>query len=209
MIYFHRISDPRIGRVSRTNLRIFRKLCGIESLQNVIVATTFWDNVNEEEGIARMKELETKANLFQPVIAEGGKIMKHDKGLSSAHSILDAILSNQPRPLLVQEEMAQGMNLQQTAAGSELNATHIRLIASLQREIPELREKRRKDNEARKKDLQVLSDKIINLEHEKEKIQDLLSTKAKEKTRIRDFFKFRRESLNKNSEIPSQRYTRT
>jgi hypothetical protein len=55
---------------------MFRKLCGTNSLQNVIIATNFWDNVGKERGIARMKELETNGELFQPIVAEGGKIMK-------------------------------------------------------------------------------------------------------------------------------------
>jgi hypothetical protein len=171
---------------------MFRKLCGADSLQNIVIATTFWDKVDGEEGVAKIKELKTNVNLFQPVVAAGGKIMRHDKGLLSAHSILDAILSNKPRPVLIQEEMAQGKSLEETSAGSELNATLMRLIESLQKEIKEIQEDRRKDNEAHKKELQVLGDKIADLQHEKERILTVLNTKPKGRNRFRELFKFRR-----------------
>jgi hypothetical protein len=179
IIYFHRISDPRMGGVSRTNLRMFRQLCGPESLQNVVIATTFWDKVDEEEGIAKINELKTNVNLFQPVVAAGGKIMRHDKRLTSAHSILDTILSNRPRPLLIQEEMAQGMNLQQTAVGLELNATLTRLIEAHQRLL------RVRTCMAQEKELEEPRNKVAHFELEKKKIQDPLNTKAKRNKRHR------------------------
>ncbi|KAL4061675.1 hypothetical protein V8B97DRAFT_2066349, partial [Scleroderma yunnanense] len=43
LIYVHRISDTRVGGNAQRNLRMFRNLCGDESLKNVVIVTTMWD----------------------------------------------------------------------------------------------------------------------------------------------------------------------
>ena len=38
---------------------MFQNLCGIEAFKNVVLVTTMWDEVNEEEGRLREDDLTT------------------------------------------------------------------------------------------------------------------------------------------------------
>jgi hypothetical protein len=127
-----------MGGVSKANFRLFRSLCGTKTLVNVVIVTTFWDKVSPTEGMKRVSQLKTDPSFFQSVIAAGGKIMRHDDGLTSAYSILDTILANHPKPLQIQEEMRQGKDVSETTAGSELDARLTEQISKYQKEMQEL-----------------------------------------------------------------------
>jgi hypothetical protein len=60
ILYFHRISDNRMARSPLKNLRMFQELCGKKALQNVVLVTTMWDEVNEAVGVQMEKELKDK-----------------------------------------------------------------------------------------------------------------------------------------------------
>ena len=78
LIYMHRISDFRVGGISRRNLNMFRKLCGDETLRNVALVTNMWSEVTPERGAAREHELRTDPLLFAPVVAAGATLLRHD-----------------------------------------------------------------------------------------------------------------------------------
>ncbi|KAF8157123.1 P-loop containing nucleoside triphosphate hydrolase protein [Crassisporium funariophilum] len=50
LLYFHRISDNRIGGTCLKNLEMFKVLCGNNPLQRMILMTTMWDQVDEKYG---------------------------------------------------------------------------------------------------------------------------------------------------------------
>jgi hypothetical protein len=79
LIYLHRISDPKMGGISKRNLRLFKQLCGDGS-----ITTTFWRGVTKEEGDRRELELRESPNLFQPLINGGAQLARHDKDVTSA-----------------------------------------------------------------------------------------------------------------------------
>ena len=115
-----------MGGVSVRNLRVFRKLCGDDALKNVVIVTNRWDDVQEKDRGAmgeREKELmETPGKFFEPLIAAGGRFLRHDNTAGSARRIMEAFLKNHPIPLQIQLEMRDGKTLEETAAGSELGA---------------------------------------------------------------------------------------
>ncbi|EMD41352.1 hypothetical protein CERSUDRAFT_39131, partial [Gelatoporia subvermispora B] len=138
LIYMHRINDVRVGGVSRRNLRMFQKLCGSKTLQNVVIVTTMWDTVTEELGAQRERELMTKT--FKPLLDEGAQMKRFNNGLTSATEIISYILFHDPVVLQIQQELAEGKQLAQTSAGEELNAEMKRLIEKHQRDMQALRE---------------------------------------------------------------------
>ncbi|OCH84692.1 hypothetical protein OBBRIDRAFT_741154, partial [Obba rivulosa] len=138
LIYMHRINDVRVGGVSKRNLRMFQKLCGSKTLQNVVIVTTMWDTVSEELGAQRERELMMKT--FKPLLDEGAQMKRFNNGLTSATEIISYILFHDPIVLQIQEELAAGKELSQTAAGEELNAEMKRLIEKHQRDMQALRE---------------------------------------------------------------------
>ncbi|KAL8341403.1 hypothetical protein RB601_005607 [Gaeumannomyces tritici] len=138
IVYLHRISDPRMGGSAMKNLRMFKKLCGKDALERVVLATTMWGS------------------------RQGSTMMRQDDGLPSATLIIEHIInkhqSNKRDPSLeVQKEMANGKKLDETSAGMEVEAEMNRLRAKFEEEKRDLRreleEARRDQDEATQKEI--------------------------------------------------------
>lgn len=165
----HRISDVRMSGVMTRNLRMFQKLCGSDSLKNVIVATTGWNRVSEETGNKREEELLNGQKFFRPLIQAGGRSARHDNTPDSARRIMAQLLENDPVALQIQEEMRQGKTLEDTTAGADLNTEINGLIAKHQEEMESLREEareamERKDERLRKELEQERGDLELKIE---------------------------------------------
>ncbi|PFH47959.1 hypothetical protein AMATHDRAFT_150885, partial [Amanita thiersii Skay4041] len=122
VLYFHRISDVRVGGISRRNFKMFRELCGDTTLKNVAIITNMWGEVDEDLGAAREEELVSKDIFFKPAIEKGARVFRHANTLKSAQRILRTVIANTPLALRIQRELVdQGKDISQTAAGIELN----------------------------------------------------------------------------------------
>ena len=137
----HRISDPRVGGIAKRNFHMFRKLCGDGALKNVVIVTNMWGLVESmARGEAREHELRTDPELFQPAIAKGAIMLRHDNTVQSAHSILSHIINNRPDALRIQKELVdEGKDISQTGAGQELDRVLLELIAKHEKEIAGVR----------------------------------------------------------------------
>ncbi|KAL8404990.1 hypothetical protein RB594_009752 [Gaeumannomyces avenae] len=163
IMYLHRISDPRMGGSAMKNLRMFKKLCGKDALERVVLATTMWGSkVSENDGARREEQLRTKEDYWGGMIQQGSTMMRQDDGLSSATLIIEHIInkhqSNKRDPSLeVQKEMANGKKLDETSAGMEVEAEMNRLRAKFEEEKRDLRreleEARRDQDEATQKEI--------------------------------------------------------
>ncbi|KAH9944732.1 hypothetical protein B0H21DRAFT_823242 [Amylocystis lapponica] len=103
IIYMHRISDVRVGGVSRRNFSMFRTLCGDATLRAVVLVTNMWGAAGEERGAARERELAADPLLFQP-------------------DVLRLLVGGAPAVLQIQDELVdQHRALEQTSTGVELN----------------------------------------------------------------------------------------
>ncbi|TDL18001.1 P-loop containing nucleoside triphosphate hydrolase protein [Rickenella mellea] len=93
VIYMHRISDSKVEGGTRRNFRMFQQLCGSEHLQQVVVVTTWWDQVNKQVAEQRERQLRESEALFKPMLNGGASLVRHemlqDNGYSSAQSVLD------------------------------------------------------------------------------------------------------------------------
>ena len=119
IIYFHRISDERFTGIDVRNFGVFRKLCGDDTLKNVVIATNMWGKVNLEVG--KLRERQLSAVFFKPAIDKGARLLRHVGDIESAHSIIRAILDNHPLTLQIQEELVdKQMEFPLTAAGEEI-----------------------------------------------------------------------------------------
>ncbi|GJE95421.1 GTPase domain-containing protein [Phanerochaete sordida] len=126
VIYMHRISDFRVGGISRRNFGMFRSLCGDNTLANVVVVTNMWSEVSAEKGAARECELATDAALFKPVLDKGAALLRHENTFASAQAILGRLVANVPLPLQIQRELVEEHKaLEQTAANEELKTQEI------------------------------------------------------------------------------------
>jgi hypothetical protein len=138
IIYLHWIADIRLRGSA---MRLFKQLCGEDGLRAAVFATTRWDLVSKDEGMA----CETKI-LTNPVLW-GGRAFRQDKGLQSAAKIVDYLISTRSSPVVlgIQREMVEeARSLDQIAAGKELlvnindRRTHFeRKLKDIEEEMPE------------------------------------------------------------------------
>lgn len=145
ILYLHRISDPRMGGITRRNFTMFRKLCGDETLNNVLIITTMWGLVDPERGAARERQLRSDGILFKPVLESGARMIRHDNTPKCAQDILRMIMKNRPQVLRIQRELVdEQKDISQTGAGAELG-----------REFAELAKKHREELEAIRAELEA------------------------------------------------------
>jgi len=141
VLYFHRISDFKMTGISRRNFGMFRKLCGDDALQNVVIVTNMWGEVNAEVGNKREAELMSQDDFFKPVIEKGARMARHQNKANSAKRIIRFILGNHPLPLRIQEELVkENKDISDTDAAKELNRVINAQIKKHQEEMRILRE---------------------------------------------------------------------
>ncbi|KAK2466545.1 hypothetical protein APHAL10511_001407 [Amanita phalloides] len=186
LIYVQRISDPRFGGQSGRNLKMFRNLCGAKAYENVVILTTFWDQLpSEQEGEKREEQLKTI--FFKDLVEGGARFMRHDRTIESACDILRHISMLVPKNVQLQEEIrVEGRTLENTSAGSVHREEVDRIIAKHNEEMLELKgelQTMRSGNSALRQQLEEERDKlqlqIARWEAEKEELKLGLS-KAKE-----------------------------
>ncbi|OCH89816.1 hypothetical protein OBBRIDRAFT_793891 [Obba rivulosa] len=117
ILYTQRISDTRLTH-ARRQLTMLQKICGRDSYENVVIATTHWDEVDIKTGAERQ---ETHTSVFKSVLDEGAEIMRHDNGLESAEDIVRHFLRKHPKSIQIQRELVeQEKSLSETEAGQEV-----------------------------------------------------------------------------------------
>lgn len=60
IIYLHKISEPRMTEQPRTHLGTFEKLCDSKLPEKVILVTSMWNFVTEDEGLKREGQIQSK-----------------------------------------------------------------------------------------------------------------------------------------------------
>jgi hypothetical protein len=107
---------------ARKNLSLFKAICGLPALSNVILATTRWEEIAESVGALRERELGETEDYWGWMKQHGSRITRHYNTKESAMRLIDHCFSNdQSVALEIQEEMVDlGRELHQTEAGKEL-----------------------------------------------------------------------------------------
>ncbi|ESK95348.1 hypothetical protein Moror_3873 [Moniliophthora roreri MCA 2997] len=207
VIYLHRISDIRMGGISRRNFKMFRKLCGDNTLKNVVIVTNMWGLVDKDVGVAREAQLKQEDKFFKPALEKGAQIVRHDNTPENARAILCYLIERKPLPLQIQIELVdEQKTMPQTAAGAELNRELLEQSRKHEKEMRELREEmqdalRQRDEEHRKEleaERQALQAEIDRVEGEHKK---LASDYAKQKAELEEQ---RREASEKAAELRQQ-----
>jgi len=117
LLYFHRITDNRVGGVEFSNMVMFEKLCGEEGLRNVILCTTMWDLVKKKDGEAR--EAQLKAEFWQSMIQNNANARRHSGTRASARKIVEELVPKPKAEVQLQKELGI-MALPATSAGREV-----------------------------------------------------------------------------------------
>jgi hypothetical protein len=118
---------------------MFEKLCGL-ALENAVLVTTHWDEVDEERAVELEQQLVTDEQYFKPLCDAGATTFGHNNTRVSARRVMNKVHNNIPIALQMQEELDEGKALEETAAGSELSAELSAAIKKHKTEMKKLRE---------------------------------------------------------------------
>jgi len=109
IIYIHDIKKSRMQGSAYKNMRLFSQLCGDGALGNVILATSFWDQIKESVGAKREHELKTSKNFWANMVAKGSEVVRIRPDRSVYLGVLERIAAKNKVDLLVQKEMVEQM----------------------------------------------------------------------------------------------------
>ena len=110
-------------------LRMFENLCGKDALKNVILVTTMWDEVEEEEGRNREKELSN--NHWNSMLELGCRTARFYNNTESAWDIVSRFQDARCTVLLQREMVDLGLELAETSAGRTLFSWLIEFIRKI------------------------------------------------------------------------------
>lgn len=167
----HPIKNERMEGSAMRNLKMFRELCGDEPLKNVILVTSFWDEVQATTAKMREDELRATPEFWGRMIRKGSRISRFE-GRESALDIVMSIVNQKPIALSIQHEMVEEhKELVQTAAGIAVNEELARLEAKHSKDLDEIKREHQEALATRDKELQEeLQFQRQKLEEEIEKV---------------------------------------
>jgi hypothetical protein len=178
IIYLHSINNVRMEGSALRNLKMFRQLCGKEPLKNVILATTFWSKVEEEDALRREEQLRETPEFWGDMLSRGST-MKRLENQAGALDIISLLVRKPGVTLQIQHELVEDKkSLVDTAAGQAVNEELMRLqqkhAEELERVQKELREALAEHDQEMQ---QILNQQQQRLNNELERVrkqQDLL-----------------------------------
>ncbi|EXL76713.1 hypothetical protein FOPG_08610 [Fusarium oxysporum f. sp. conglutinans race 2 54008] len=175
IIYLHRIKDERMTNAIMRNLTMFRNLCGDGAFENVILATTFWDELQDEsKGAAREHELISTPEWWGYMSNKGSRIRRFQNTRESALEIVNELVDLPAVTLQIQEEIVeQGLGVDQTTAGEALNEELNKLREQHQTQLNSIREEKEQAIKDRDVQLEKMLDK---LEQEKQQFMRRLES---------------------------------
>lgn len=135
IIYMHRITDARIQGSARASMRIFRKLCGPQYYNNVILGTTFWDIVDPKLGAERETELVENDTFWGLMAKQGSKVCRVGYSKQDDLRLLHRLAQNQEALLHAQKEMKAGKKPSETAAAQSVNDDLANLAKEFDRKL--------------------------------------------------------------------------
>jgi len=186
---------------------MFRKLCGDSTLQNVVIVTNMWGEVDPQVGEAREAELIREDIFFKPVLDKGAQMARHTNTVPSAEDIIRLVLNNHPLPLRIQTELVtEHKDISETGAGEELNRELAAQIKKHQEDMRVLKEEmqqaiRDKDEETRKEleiETKRMQREIARFENDARRLEsDYKREKETLESRLADMESEAREETNR------------
>jgi len=151
IFYLHNICVPRVGGSLQRNMTMFKKLCGPDPLKNVVVVTTFWDEIELVQGIEFETELKTKDKFFKGLVEGKSKFVRFGKfppgeipkgpEFLPPISIVSELVALDPVFVEMQKELAEGKTVEETSAGAELYKELQKLKLQQKRDVIDLNQK--------------------------------------------------------------------
>jgi hypothetical protein len=220
VIFMHPISDlRRITGSTTRNLRMFKKLCGEQAYQSIVLATSMWSKVTIEEGERREGILIETDEYWGLMCKNGSKVFRYADTRESALDLIKYILNLHIKVTLdIQDEMVnKGHDFNETSAAHELNADiigerkkHLARLDAIHEQMQEAIKEAIKEHDEDflnqfKKKIDPLQDKISEEAEEQEKLSHTLKEVPVDKRKEEEFRAFK-EQMKKEREQERQRY---
>ena len=153
---------------------MFRKLCGEQTLKNIVLMTNMWGRVTPQQGADREQQL--KDDFFKAAIEKGAQLCRHTDTLESARAVLRMILEEQSAVLEIQRELIdEHKDIRQTGAGEELNREICMAVVKYGKDIRELEEEmKRAAEEGDEESREELEGEKRRLQREMEDLRKLM-----------------------------------
>ena len=108
ILYVHRIKDERMTNTLMRNLSMFRSLCGDDAFKNVILVTTFRDELQDmSKGEARERDLVQKTEWWGYMASKGSRTRRFLNTRESALSIIGDLAGLPTVTLQIQQEVVE------------------------------------------------------------------------------------------------------
>ena len=126
MLILHRISDNKFSQTADRVSTVLKNLCGNTAMNHLMLCTTMWDRVPEDEGFDRFDEL-CDTGAWKEMIKKGaGTAMISNVGPNAKEEakriVSDLIKNALPVELAIQNEMVhQKLTVETTSAGKALD----------------------------------------------------------------------------------------
>jgi hypothetical protein len=121
------------------HLKMFQNLCGPEALKNVVLVTTMWDEVGEEEGSDRENEL--TARYWKTMIELGCHTSRFYNNTESAFNIVSQFQDARCTVLLQKELVDLHLELAETSAGRTLFSLLVEFIKKIKELLAQIEAK--------------------------------------------------------------------
>ena len=120
---------------------MFQNLCGEKAMENVLLTTTQWSNVDPAEGQAREDELQ-EDGLWGELIRKGATLQRFHGTRESGFELIHKLMSNTEKPLDIQDQIVeQNMTLLETNAGQCINEELIAQEKKFKKQLDSLEKK--------------------------------------------------------------------
>ena len=122
IIYLHKITENKMTGSDDTYLSLLESLVGEEAMPNVMLVTTMWNKMrDEDEGEGMQREQELMDDYWAPLIAKGACVAQFDGTPEMAMSFVSHLSGKQSVVLRVQREIwDEERAIKGTSAGKTL-----------------------------------------------------------------------------------------
>lgn len=141
VIFLQRITDIRFQGSAQNVLSVFRQLVGDDALPNVVLATTQWSRVTDDDIPAALdREQQLRDQYWREMLSKNSMTTRFEGTKASAEGIVAQLIGRQHVVLQLQKELVdKKMSLGKTGAGSLLRPKVERKVRENQENLKRLK----------------------------------------------------------------------
>jgi hypothetical protein len=121
IIYLYPITDMRFTGASRMNLKILKALCGEQFYPHLVLSSTMWNGIHDQNTLMQAKERERELlqspDIWKDFLAKGAEYRLYSGAREQGQCIVDHLLSKQQAPSMAIVIELRDQSVDNTTAG--------------------------------------------------------------------------------------------